>query len=222
MRKIAVLIPTRERLDDFIIFAESWRKTTQGFSDVIVGVDYDDITYEDIKEEYPEFIYEYGPRMPFLHVLNKLAVKYAKTYDYVGFMEDDCNFVTVGWEKIFMDKIDELGDYGIVWGNDLVHYDEMVGLPFMSSKVVNTLGFICPIELQCLWADFFWKDLGDSLGSLHYFNDVIVEHRHHSTGKRSQDIISSIVDAYMNPDKEAYLRYKNNKLALDVQRLKNA
>ena len=35
----------------FIIFAKSWKNTTEGLSDVIVGIDNDDLTYEEIKKE---------------------------------------------------------------------------------------------------------------------------------------------------------------------------
>jgi len=65
--KIAVLIPTKDRLEDFIIFADSWMNTTEGKSDVIVGIDMGDETYEDIKDKYP-FIYEYIEPKPFLDI----------------------------------------------------------------------------------------------------------------------------------------------------------
>ena len=152
MKKIIILLPTRERLADFKIFADSWRNTTEGFSDVVVRIDNDDTTYEVIKHEYPEFTYIYGDRKPFLELLNDLATKYCDEYDYVGFMEDDCNFNTKGWESIFINKLIELGDNGIVWGDDLINHEYIVGLPFMNSKIIKKLGYICPPEIKYLWA----------------------------------------------------------------------
>ena len=222
MKKIAILIPTRERLEDFKIFAESWRNTTEGYSDVIVRIDDDDLTYEEIKKEYPEFTYEYGERKPFLDLLNEMAVKYSNDYNYIGFMEDDCNFNTQGWETIFIDKLMELGDNGIVWGNDLVNGDYIVGLPFMSSKIIKTLGYMCPPEIKYLWADHFWKDIGNALGSLYYFPEVIVEHRHYSKGKRVKDNISVVVDSHGQADCVAYNSvYKKNNFYRDVEKLRN-
>ena len=222
MKKIAILIPTRERLEDFKIFAESWKNTTEGYSDVIVRIDDDDLTYEEIKKEYPEFVYEYGERKPFLDLLNDSAIKYSETYDYIGFMEDDCNFNTQGWETMFINKLMDLGDNGIVWGNDLVNGGYIVGLPFMNSKIIKKLGYMCPPEIKYLWADHFWKDIGEALGSLYYFPDVIIEHRHYSKGKRQKDAISIEVDSNGLNDCNAYNGvYLKNNFIRDVELLKN-
>ena len=222
-KKIGILIPTRERPEDFIIFAESWRNTTEGLSDVIVWIDEDDSSYEEIMKTYSEFIYEIGERNTSLTLLNKLAVKYQNKYDYLGFMEDDCNFNTFGWESIFIKKLVELGDNGIVWGNDLLNKDHIVGLPFMNSKIVRKLGFMSPPELKYIWCDYFWKRLGTELNSLHYFPDVIIEHRHYSTGKRNKDAISEIVDSVGGiEDTNTYNNnYMRNRFKKDVERLKN-
>lgn len=223
MKKIIILLPTRERLEDFIIFAESWKNTTEGKSDVVVRIDSDDKTYEEIKLKYPEFIYEYGDRKPFLDLLNDLALDYAEKYDYVGFMEDDCNFNTQGWETIFINKLMELGDSGIVWGNDLINTHHIVGLPFMNSKIIKKLGYMCPPEIKYLWADHFWKNIGVAMNSLCYFPDVIIEHRHYSTGKREKDNISDIVDAVGSEDYHNFNHnYMVNRFGSDIQKLRNA
>lgn len=221
-KKIIILLPTRERLSDFKIFADSWRNTNEGNSDVVVRIDNDDLTYETIKHEYPEFIYEYGDRKPFLDLLNELAIKYCENYDYIGFMEDDCNFNTQGWETLFINKLIELGDNGIVWGDDLINHEYIVGLPFMNSKIIKKLGYICPPEIKYLWADHFWKRIGLAMNSLYYFPNVIIEHRHYSTGKRVKDTISDIVDTAGQADfinfNEIYMTTNFNR---DINKLRN-
>jgi len=217
--KIAVLIPTKERLEDFIIFADSWMNTTEGKSDVIVGIDIGDETYEEIKDKYP-FIYEYIKPKPFLDILNELALKYSDEYDYVGFMEDDCNFNTNGWETAFINKIEEIGDNAIVWGNDLLNGESLVGLPFMNSKIIKKLGYMCPPEIKYLWADHFWKKIGQAVNSLHYFPEIVIEHRHYLTGKREKDVVSEHVDEVGKQDfigfNQIYMRTNFNR---DVQKL---
>jgi hypothetical protein len=217
--KIAVLIPTKERLEDFIIFADSWMNTTEGKSDVIVGIDIGDETYEGIKDKYP-FIYEYIKPKPFLDILNELALKYSDEYDYVGFMEDDCNFNTNGWEIAFINKIEEIGDNAIVWGNDLLNGESIVGLPFMNSKIIKKLGYMCPPEIKYLWADHFWKRIGQAVNSLYYFPEIVIEHRHYSTGKREKDVVSEHVDEVGKQDfigfNQIYMRTNFNR---DVQKL---
>lgn len=218
--KILVIIPTKERLDDFIIFANSWVNTTESKSDVLVGIDIGDTTYDNIKGNYP-FIYEEITPKPFLYILNELAVKYCNEYDYIGFMEDDCTFITKGWETIFINKINEIGDNAIVWGNDLLNKDYIVGLPFMNAKIIQKLGYMSPPEIKYLWADHFWKHLGSALNSLWYFNDVIIEHRHYSTGKRNKDTISIIVDTDSNPDYAGFNHhYMPKRFTSDIKKLK--
>jgi hypothetical protein len=218
--KIAILLPTRNRLEDFKIFAESWKNTTEGLSDVVVRIDNDDLTYEDIKKEYPQFIYEYGERKPPITLLNELAIKYSQIYNYVNFMEDDCNFNTKGWEKIFIDKINELGEYGIVWGNDLINEHKLVGLPFMNSKIVRCLGYMAPPKIEYLWVDYYWLKLGQGLNSLFYFPNVIVEHRHYSTGKREKDLISEIIDVGGRNEMNVWYSFEKKELNNDIEKLK--
>lgn len=220
MKKIAILIPTRERLEDFKIFAKSWKDTTEGFSQVIIRMDNDDETYNEIKNDYPEFIYEYGDRKPTLELVNELAMKYCDEYDYINFMEDDCNFNTNGWETIFINKMDEIGDNAIVWGNDLINGASLVGLPFMNSKIIKKLGYMCPPEIKYLWADHFWIRLGSALNSLCYFPDVIVEHRHYSTGKRKIDSVSKIIDDGGKNEMNSWFNYLNTRFNNDVRKLR--
>lgn len=217
--RILIILPTKERLDDFIIFAESWKLTTEGYSDVVVGIDEGDPTYNSVKDSYP-FIFETTKQTTPLDILNELAVKYCNEYSYICFMEDDCNFNTDGWESIFISKLKELGDNGIVWGNDLINGASLVGLPFMNSKIIQRLGYMSPPELKYLWPDHFWVRLGRALNSLYYFSDVIVEHRHYSTGKREKDDVSSCIDNGGAKEQSIFANYINTRFAEDVAKLK--
>jgi hypothetical protein len=219
--KILIILPTKNRLEDFKIFAESWVKTTEGKSDVLVVINFDDNTYDDIKEKYP-FIYERVNPGSVLEILNQMSVKYSKEYKYISFMEDDCNFVTKKWETSFIDKLKEIGDYGIVWGDDLINREYIVGLPFMDSKIIDVLGYMSPPEIKYLWVDHFWKKLGMDLGTLFYFSNIIVEHRHYSTGKRKKDEISVVVDSNGLSDMESYKNvYLKERYDLDLKKLKD-
>lgn len=220
--KILIILPTKQRIDDFKIFAKSWIDTTEGKSDVLVAIDNDDDTYDNIFDDYP-FIFERVNPNPFIVILNGLAIKYCQEYKYIAFMEDDCNFVTPGWETAFISKLQEIGDYGIVWGNDLINKNYIVGLPFMDSKIIEVLGYMAPPEIKYLWVDHFWKKLGEDLNTLHYFPNIIVEHRHYITGKRQKDNISNIVDSFGITDRDAYQgNYLINRYQSDLNKLKNA
>lgn len=219
--KILIIIPTKERLNDFVTFANSWVSTTEGKSDVLVLIDEDDTTYDNILSQYP-FIYKKGKGGTVLELLNKHALENCKKYKYLSFIEDDCNFNTQGWETIFINKLNEIGDYGVVWGNDLINKDHLVGIPFLDSKIVEVLGYMSPPNIKFLWVDYFWKKVGEDLGTLHYFSDVIVEHRHYSTGKRQRDEISAKVDSHGLADKGQYDNYIASTYQTDLNKLKNA
>jgi hypothetical protein len=220
--KILIILPTKNRLKDFEIFAESWVKTTEGKSDVLVAINFDDNTYDDIKEKYP-FIYEKVNPGSVLEILNQMSVKYSKEYKYISFMEDDCNFVTEKWETSFINKLKDIGDYGIVWGDDLVNRDYIVGLPFLDSKIIDVLGYMSPPEIKYLWVDHFWKKLGADLGTLFYFSNIIVEHRHYSTGKRQKDEVSVVVDSNGLNDMVGYKDvYLKTRYESDLKKLKDA
>jgi hypothetical protein len=220
--KILIILPTKQRINDFEKFSESWMKTTKGKSDVLVAIDMEDTTYDMVKEKYP-FIYEKVEPSSVLEILNQMAVKYSKEYKYLSFMEDDCVFVTENWENSFIDKLNEIGDYGIVWGNDLINRSYIVGLPFMDSKIVDVLGYMSPPELKYLWVDHFWKKLGEDLNTLFYFPEIIVEHRHYSSGKRQKDEISSKVDSHGVIDMKSYKEnYMKNRYHSDLLKLINA
>jgi hypothetical protein len=220
--KILIILPTKNRLKDFEIFAESWVKTKEGKSDVLVAINFDDNTYDDIKEKYP-FIYEKVNPGSVLEILNQMSVKYSKEYKYISFMEDDCNFVTEKWETSFINKLKDIGDYGIVWGDDLVNRDYIVGLPFLDSKIIDVLGYMSPPEIKYLWVDHFWKKLGADLGTLFYFSNIIVEHRHYSTGKRQKDEVSVVVDSNGLNDMVGYKDvYLKTRYESDLKKLKDA
>jgi hypothetical protein len=72
-----------------------------------------------------------------------------------------------------------------------------------------------PPNMKHLYLDNFWKKLGEDLGSLHYLEDVIVEHMHPVAGKaewdegyvavNAQEVYSADALAYKNYiESEAY------------------
>jgi hypothetical protein len=222
--KICILIPTRKRLVDFQNFANSWMKTTEGKSVVIVAIDSDDNTYDEIinSNQYP-FIYERQESKPFLKILNDMAVRYAEKYTCVAFMEDDCTYNTFGWETAILNKQNEIGKNSIIWCEDLVNHNNIVGLPFMNSHIIRTLGWMACPKFSTLFTDHYWKHLGEKLNSLYYFSNIIIEHRHYSRGKRKSDEISKKVESESVAAKESiYFKsreYQNN-LNEDVKKLK--
>lgn len=214
--KICIIIPTKDRLDDFKLFAESYLNTTIGQSVVVVAIDEEDHNYDDYLSKFNFIVERMPPNLPLI-TLNILANKYCTKYDYLCYFEDDIVFRSTNWENKFIEKLNTLGKNGIVFGDDLINHDYIVGTPFLNSSIVEKLGFMCPPELAALWCDHFWKELGVFCKSLHYFPDVIIEHRHYSTGKRNKDRISEKIDSMGLPDMHAYKNYMSSRFRRDME-----
>jgi hypothetical protein len=221
MEKIVWITPSRERPEKLERLIHSWRNTTSGLSDLLVCYDYDDSSYDEMIQKYDDVIWclNKGERGSFLKILNEIALECCSQYQYLGFMEDDCVFETPNYEKKFIDKFGELGSYGIVYANDLLNTPRLITLPVLNSNIVKDLGFYCPDELNCLFADNYWRDLATALGSEYYFEDVIIKHLHYSVEKTKCDNTSISVDSFMGIDGQIYHNYMNNKFTEDLFKL---
>lgn len=221
--KICILIPTRKRLVDFKIFADSWIRTTEGKSVVVVAIDDDDNTYDEIinNNVYP-FIYERQPSKPLLHLVNDMAIRYAEKYSTLAFLEDDATFNTQGWESRIIEKQSEIGRNSIIWCNDLLNHKRLVGIPFMNSNIIKVLGYMSNPKFHTQYADNYWLELGQRLNSLYYFPDIVIEHKHYITGKRKADETSVRVNqtgAKAGEGAYYYSQAYKNDLNRDVEKL---
>lgn len=222
LEKIVWITPSRERPEKLKRLIESWRNTTSGLSDLLVCYDSDDRSYDEMIEEYDDVIWclNEGGTKSFLRILNTIALVCCNDYQYLGFMEDDCVFETKDYEQKFIDKFRELGPYGIVFANDLLNTPKLITLPVLNSNIIKGLGFYCPEELNCLFADNYWRDLATALGSEHYFEDVVIKHLHYTVEKTECDKTSVSVDSFMQIDGSIYHNYMNNNFQIDLDKLK--
>lgn len=223
--KILWITPSRKRNLKLKRTIDSWRKTTTGKSDFLVAIDNDDDSYVETIKDYPEVIWEINEPIngPFLHLVNLMALKYVDQYQYLGFMEDDVVFHTVGYEDRFIEKLERLGEYGIVYANDGVKKHEergLIGLPVLNSNIVKKLGFYSPPCLHCLCGDDYWRDLAKYLGSGYRFSDILIEHLHWKRDDKVIDETTVSVNSHLNRDKEAYSDYLKNNFLDDMRKLK--
>lgn len=221
MEKIVWITPSRERPEKLERLIHSWRNTTSGLSDLLVCYDYDDPSYDEMIKKYDDVIWclNEGESRSFLKILNEIALECCSQYQYLGFMEDDCVFETPNYEKKFIDKFGELGPYGIVYANDLLNTPRLITLPVLNSNIVKDLGFYCPDELNCLFADNYWRDLATSLGSEYYFEDIVIKHLHYTVEKTECDNTSISVDSFMGIDANIYNQYIRDKFQIDLGKL---
>jgi hypothetical protein len=220
--KILVICPTRTRYDKIHQTIEAFIKTQTGFADLLIAMDEDDrdgYTFTDYEHEYIKI--EVNPRIRMIPTVNLVANKYCNEYKYIGFIGDDHMFRTRGWDKIFLDKLEEM-KVGIVYGNDLLQGRELATAGFLTSNIVSTLGYIAIPELIHLYMDTFWMSLGRALGKLEYFEDVTIEHCHFTNGKGTKDDLYTEVNSssMYQHDGEVYNKYCAERLESDVAKLR--
>jgi glycosyltransferase involved in cell wall biosynthesis len=220
--KILWICPSRKRPERLERLIKSWKNTTTNLSDLLVVIDSDDDSYQELIKKYPEVIWEITDPVfgSFLHLINSKAVKYSTEYQYIGFMEDDIVFETSGYESRFIKKLKELGKTGIVHAKDGIDKRKFVSIPVVDSYIIRTLGWFAPPCLKSLWADNFWREMATAVGTYYKFEDVVIKHYHYSRDENtSKDETSIIVDNNFYPDKEAFYNYLNNDFKTDMEKL---
>ncbi len=218
--KMLIIVPTRGRNQNHLELIESWQQFTEGKSQILLGLDDDDQqNYTRVND--PFILYDVNPRLRLGGTLNLLATKYAKHYDVIAFLGDDHRFRS-GFESVVEQAIDNLNGMGIIYGNDLLQGEKLPTAVFMSSNIINTLGFMVPPEMVHLYLDNFWLDLGNALNCITYKPEMIVEHMHYSNGKSQADSNYLEVNSpeMYSHDQQVYDNYKATQFSLDVKKLK--
>lgn len=219
-KKILIIVPSRSsggiRNKNIPSLVSSWKETTSGFSDFLLGLDFDDEHYyhprlQDIK-------YDINENLNLVPKLNLISSKFIETYKYIFFLGDDHRFRTKNWEDIFISEADK-NLYSIYYGEDLKKENNLPTSVFISSNIIKKLGYFVPPCLKHMYADNFWLDLGKNVGCLKYFENVIIEHLHPSTKKSNLDAQYIRVDSYMSEDRKQYQNYLKNEFLEDLKKL---
>lgn len=221
--KILWICPSRKRPERLERLILSWKNTTENLSELLVVIDSDDDSYNNLIEKYPIIKWEITEPIfgSFLNLINSKAIEYSKEYQYIGFMEDDIVFETPGYESRFIKKLKELGKTGIVHAKDGVDKRKFISIPVVDSYIIRTLGWFSPPCLKSLWADNFWREMATILKTYYKFEDVIIRHYHYSKYPGiEKDQISNMVDANYGVDAENYRIYMGSSFLEDMKKLK--
>jgi hypothetical protein len=217
MTDLLVLVPSRGRPDSVRELADVFEKTKTGDTDLLFCFDDDDETTYGL---HREVCYDVGPRLRLCGTLNKVATELAPDYRYIGFMGDDHRPRTHGWDAAIISALDDLGT-GIVYGDDLFQGENLPTAVFMTSNIIQTLGYMAPPVLTHMYLDDAWKAWGEGMGRIGFLSGVIIEHMHpHAGGKSEVDGGYADVWPYLEHDRPLWEAYRDATLATDVARLR--
>lgn len=188
--RTAILVPTRGRPENMKRLMQAW-VDTGATSELVFGMDHDDDVTRARGDELIDFANSLSlgdrlctyscERTSMNGTLNWLARIHAPKCDVLGFMGDDHCPRTASWdEKIRSHLVG--GPCRIAYGNDLMQGPLLPTAVFMTADIVRMLGYMSPPVLRHLFLDNAWKTWGERLGTLRYFDDVIIEHMHPQAG----------------------------------------
>jgi beta-1,4-mannosyl-glycoprotein beta-1,4-N-acetylglucosaminyltransferase len=225
VKPIGVILPFRDggtgRTAQLVEALSSWKKQTEGLSDVYVITDDDEtIGHPALLESFSDVKWLTVPSdITLMEKLNYHALDIADKHEYIQFLAHDIVLRTP-WESKFIDFLEDV-PVGMVYGNDLVHNGKLATHPCIKSSMIKAVGFYgCP-AVEHNFFDNYWMAVAQSFGMCMYLSDVIMEHNHPIVGKAKKDKISESIYSMLESDQVKYSNYMNSKVAVDIQNLKN-
>lgn len=217
--KHLILLPCRGRPQNILRFLESYKANTSPDTDLVIGIDKDDINNHSILNTHKNIMI-----MDKCNLSEKLNIMWKSNpgYDYYSFLADDTIIHTPNWDVIFMNYIENnFNGYGIVFANDLKNPRTEEGhyLPnhwTISGSLLNIMGFFSLPVCNHMWIDNFTLQLGMKLNSIKYMDDVIIEHRHIRNG----DDVYRHSEQFFNTDKEQYENFMFTKFNSFIDTIK--
>ena len=217
-KRILVILPSKGRPDKWKEAVESWRNTNSGHSTVL------GVVPEPWKKDYEHFedagIMEDHFQSGVVKAINAAFLAHPNFAAYM-FASDDMRFRTAGWDKTFLDKLEELDNTGVVYGNDLIHGEGIPTHWCVSGRLVKAFGYFGVPCCNHICADVFWKDVGDLIGRRSYLPEIITEHLHFSVNKAEYDWVydSNNSSNRYHSDANAYKAFAEHVLPHEIIRI---
>jgi len=194
--KIAILVPTRERLSNSITLLMSILSTVNDINNVNIyyGVDADDPTLSQIikiSEGIPSLnIIKIDNNNEFLG-LGKLwnILVENSTEDIISMIGDDMVFKTPDWDLKILEEFENIPPDNIkaVHCDDGYHGSKLAVNLFCHREYANVLGGFMREEFKINWVDQWMHQLFSAFNRLTYRGDILIEHRHWVLGKSQRD-----------------------------------
>jgi GT2 family glycosyltransferase len=214
-----VILPTRSRPDNAERCINALKEHSV-MSDFVIAID------DDQSDLYPRLdgvTYEVNPRLRMNGTLNLVANKYADKYETIFFLGDDHLVQTPSWDEYLTKAIRHKG-YGLAYGNDLLQKHQLATAVMMSTNIIKAVGYMAPPKLVHLYMDNYWMILGQRLGTLWYFDNVIIEHLHPVAGKVEWDeqYREANSNEVANADRMELHRYMEEDFAGELEKITTA
>jgi hypothetical protein len=173
--KLAIAVPTRARPHNLERLAKALKNTCTTDYTLFARIDNDDeVEYK----ELDNVRYIVGKRIFFAASVNELAeVAMQEGYTHIAILGDDVVPETIGWDKIMIDALPELG---VAYGSDGLedlHGEDLPTHVVVPMEMYKRLGWIALPTLRHLFCDNVWRELGKATSFI-YLPEVKLTHLH--------------------------------------------
>ena len=182
--KLLVVVPTIHRAEKCKEFLTSLNETKQLETEVFLGVDQEDLQFQqyiNLSKKFDFHLGVFSGDSPTKIMNTVIEEKNFEDVEYFMPCNDDFIFKTPGWDKQLIEEIEKHGK-GIAYGNDLLQGENLPTTSIISGSIVRKIGWLQLPTLQCLYGDNVWQVIGQGAGCLFYRGDVIIEHQHPAAG----------------------------------------
>jgi len=208
---LLIKYPTRSRPDKFFKTLDQYYSLLSNKRSVnfLITCDNDDITMnnDDVKlrlSQYKNLTIKYGNHKSKIEAIN--ADLDPKTFQIVLLASDDMIPVIKNYDDIIINKMTStFPDFdGVVWFNDGTQGNRLNTLCILGFTYYNRFGYIYNPEYKSLWCDAEFTQVGNILGKQKYFDQVIIQHEHHSITGIGNDELYNINERFESTDKTTY------------------
>ena len=238
--KIALLCPTRNRMNKVVTLISSLITTTKNPDNVclVLGVDEDDPAkkyYNYIKRNVPNIaIVEFKNNGKFLGLStmwNKMATDVdADIYAMIG---DDMTFNTQDWDieiisefkngpkdRILMVHCND-GMRGT--GNKFSQVTPLCVNFFVHKNYINTVGYFVEPFMPNTHHDTWVQTIFDTIKRTKYRHDILIKHLHYSVTNEKEDTISTNLESYRKGvwDNNDWLSTYTTQITQELTKLRN-
>jgi len=222
MTKSVIIVPTRGRPQNAKRLLKAW-KDTKAVADLYFVCDIDDWSMRDYQAlDDINIITNHITAAGMAQPLNMAAMmllddtKYDR-YSYFGFMGDDHVPRTEYWDYKLALQLPP-NKNGIAYGNDLLQGGNLPTACLMTRGIVENLKGMVQPGAKHLYLDNFWKQLGQDINSLHYVENIVIEHMHPLAAKGQMDDHYARVNSeqYYTHDRAVYEAFINRQVYRDL------
>jgi len=211
--KIALLMPSRERLNLKLTIISSIMTTVKDINNVTLymGVDEDDPTKEisqKIANAIPFVKYVNLPvvvgETPNIHKMWNICAR-ESSEEILGMIGDDMIFKTPNWDEAVLNEfvgLEGSDKFKLVYCNDGFRPGDMCVNSFIHREYMDINGYYVREDFVRNWADqWLWQIFG-AFDRLTYLENITIQHNHWVFGAMKKDSIAQALEAREGCGKE--------------------